>query len=139
MGHESFDRQEPLKTSSDRVFGLVFAVFFLIVCMYPLLKGGSMRWWAAGLSAAFLIAAMTVPRALAPLNRLWMRFGLVMHRIVNPILLGIMFFLVVTPIGLIMRALGKDPLRLRQDTGVETYWIPREPPGPPPDSLERQF
>jgi Saxitoxin biosynthesis operon protein SxtJ len=139
MSHESFDRVAPVKTSSDRVFGLVFAGFFAIVALLPLFSGRSPRLWSIGVGGVFLVAALVVPKALAPLNRLWMRFGLLLHRIVNPVVLSIMFFVVVTPIGLLMRALGKDPLRLRLDREARTYWIPRDPPGPAPDSLHHQF
>jgi hypothetical protein len=89
--------------------------------------------------AAFLAAALLRPAVLAPLNRVWTRFGLLLHRIVSPVVLGIMFFVVITPMGLIMRALGKDPLRLRLEREARSYWIERRPPGPPPDTLNNQF
>ena len=91
------------------------------------------------MSAAFLAAALVWPGVLAPLNRLWTRFGLLLHRLVSPLVLGVMFFLVITPMGLVMRALGKDPLRLQRDRAARTYWIDRQPPGPAPDSLNNQF
>jgi hypothetical protein len=83
--------------------------------------------------------ALLWPAVLAPLNRIWTRFGLLLHRIVSPVVLGVMFFGVVTPMGLVMRALGKDPLRLRFDPAARTYWIERRPPGPAPDTLNNQF
>jgi len=89
--------------------------------------------------AAFLVVAWLRPAVLAPLNRAWTRFGLLLHRIVSPIVLGVMFFVVITPMGLVMRALGKDPLRLRYDREARTYWIDRRPPGPAPDTLNNQF
>jgi hypothetical protein len=85
------------------------------------------------------MVAWLSPAALAPLNRVWTRFGLLLHRIVSPVVLGVMFFVVVTPMGLIMRALGKDPLRLRFDRDARSYWIDRRPPGPAPDTLNNQF
>jgi hypothetical protein len=139
MGHESFDRDQVVRGSSDRSFGFVFAVVFLVIALFPLMFGGGVRLWSLGVAVVFAVVALAAPRILAPLNRLWLRFGLLLHRIVSPIVLGIMFFLVITPIGLLMRALGKDPLRLRFDRGASTYWIPREPPGPPPDSFTDQF
>jgi hypothetical protein len=139
MGHESFHREEAVHGSSDRAFGLVFAAVFLAIAVVPWLFGGRFHAWSLGVAAAFGALALAAPRILAPLNRLWLRFGLLLHRIVSPVVLGIMFFLVVTPIGLLMRALGKDPLRLRFDRAASTYWIPREPPGPPPDSFTDQF
>jgi hypothetical protein len=85
-----------------------------------------LQWW--GIS----------PAALAPLNRMD-AFRLLLHRIVSPLVLGVMFFGVVTPMGLVMRALGKDPLRLRFDRDARSYWIDRRPPGPAPDTLNNQF
>lgn len=76
---------------------------------------------------------------LAPLNRLWFRFGLLLQRIAHPVVLAIIYFAVVTPTGLVLRALGKDPLRLRRDPDAATYWIRRDPPGPEPESMTRQF
>lgn len=139
MTHESFDRGEPVGRSSNRVFGFVFATFFLIVGLFPLLGGGGVRVWSAGVSAAFLLLALVVPKALGPLNALWMRFGQLLHHVVNPIVLGILFYFVVTPTGLVMRLLGKDLLRLRFDRSAKSYWIERRPPGPRPDSLNHQF
>ena len=139
MGHESFGRDEPVQTSSNRAFGLVFAAVFLIVGVWPWAFGGQIRLWSIAVGAAFLAAAWFWSAALAPLNRVWTRFGLLLHRIVSPIVLGVMFFLVVTPTGLLMRALGKDPLRLRFDRDARSYWIDRRPPGPAPDTLNNQF
>ena len=102
-------------------------------------RGGSPRWWALGIAAVFLLAALVIPKTLAALNRAWMRFGLLLHKIVNPVIMGLVFFLTVTPTALIMRALGKDPLRRRLDKEATTYWIDRDPPGPDPDSMPRQF
>jgi hypothetical protein len=76
---------------------------------------------------------------LRPFNRLWFRFGLLLSRVVNPLVMGLLFYFTVTPIGLIMRALGKDPLRLRFDRGARTYWIDRQPPGPEPETMRQQF
>ena len=80
-----------------------------------------------------------MPRVLAPLNRLWTRFGILLAKIVNPVVMAGVFFIAVTPIGLLMRLAGKDLLRLRYDSTAETYWIMRTPPGPPPDTMKNQF
>ena len=90
-------------------------------------------------SLVFLVAALAIPSVLAPLNRLWLTIGLLLHRLVSPVVLGIIFFGVVTPTGLVMRALGKDPLRLKLEPRATTYWIDRQPRGPSPDSLRDQF
>lgn len=139
MGHESLQREQRIEGSSNRGFGVVFAVVFAIIALFPLLFGGALRWWSAGVAMVFLALAFVAPAALAPLNRAWMRFGLLLHKIVSPIVLGFMFYMVVTPIGLLMRATGKDPLRLRLDRNARTYWIDRTPPGPKPESLRDQF
>src|SRR5262245_23347122 len=139
MGHESFHREANVKGSSDRSFGLVFAAFFAIVAALPLLFGAPLRWWALAVAGLFLLLALVAPAALAPLNRLWTKFGLLLHRVMSPVVLGVMFFLVITPIGLLMRLLGKDLLRLKFDRAAGSYWISREPPGPPPESLKDQF
>jgi hypothetical protein len=139
MGHESLDRKEPVAGSSNRAFGLVFAAVFLIIGLWPWAFGGQVRVWSLLVSAAFLVAAWVWPAVLAPLNRLWTRFGLLLHRIVSPVVLGVMFFVVITPTGLLMRALGKDPLRLQLEREARSYWIERQPPGPLPDTLNNQF
>ena len=82
---------------------------------------------------------MLLPRALGPLHWLWQRLGLLLHKVTNPILLGLIFFGAVVPTGLVMRALGKRPLRLTFDPAAKSYWILREPPGPSPDSMKKQF
>jgi hypothetical protein len=139
LSHESFDRSTPVQGSSNRALGVVFAAVFAIIGAFPVLFGGAPRWWSLAVAAVFALIAFLAPALLGPLNRLWTRFGLLLHRIVSPLVLGFMFFLVVTPIALLMRALGKDPLRLRFEAGARSYWIERTPPGPPPQSLPDQF
>jgi hypothetical protein len=139
MSHESFSRDDEVRGSSNRSFGFVFAIVFGIVGLLPLLSGGATRDWALVVAAVFAVTALALPAVLAPLNRIWLKLGLLLHRVVNPIMLGIMFFVVITPTGLIMRALGKDPLRLRFEGQADSYWIPRTPPGPPAGSLRDQF
>ncbi|MGB0574752.1 MAG: SxtJ family membrane protein [Alphaproteobacteria bacterium] len=137
--HESFDRNESVEGSSNRAFGIVFTVVFAIIGLWPLPWGDSPHWWALVIAAVFLLTALIIPKSLAPLNRAWMRFGLLLHKVVNPLIMGLVFFLTVTPTALIMRALGKDPLKRRLDKDATTYWIDRTPPGPDPDSMPRQF
>jgi hypothetical protein len=139
MSHEDLTREDEVEGSSDRSFGVVFAVVFLIIALFPLLHAGAVRWWSVGVSAAFAVVAFTVPSILAVPNRLWMKFGLLLAKIVSPIALGILFYLVFTPIGLLMRLSGKDPMRLKADPNAKSYWIDREPPGPPPQSMTNQF
>ena len=135
--HEDLSRHEAPRASSDRSFGLVFAAVFAIVAGWPLLGGEGPRLWALAVAGVFLALALAAPRLLGPLNRLWTRFGLLLSRAMNPLVLGLLFFAVVTPMGLVMRALGKDPLRRRFERQAASYWIERRPPGPAP--MSRQF
>ena len=128
-----------IKGSTDRTFGLVFTVVFAIIAIYPLLADGALRIWSLVTAGMFLLLALASPSVLAPANRLWMKFGELLHRIVSPIALGIVFYVAVLPTGLLLRLFGKDPLRLRLDPTAESYWIKREPPGPAADSLNNQF
>lgn len=139
MGHERYDRRQDVHGSSNRSFGLVFAAVFAAIGLLPLIHGGAVRIWALLVAAVFLAAALVFPSALGPLNRLWLKFGLLLHKIVSPVVLGIMFFLVITPIGLFLRARGKDPLRLKPNRQSKSYWIERVPPGPAPESIKDQF
>jgi hypothetical protein len=131
--------QETVKQSSNRTFGLVFAVFFALVAILPLLRGHEVRRWALPVSALFLLAALAAPKILTPLNRAWTALGTLLHAVVNPLVLGVLFYLVFTPFGWVLRRRGKDFLRLRPAPGAPTYWIARQPPGPPPASMSRQF
>lgn len=139
MSHEDLSREDEVEGSSDRAFGFVFAAVFLIIAAFPLLHAGAPRWWSVGVAAAFGLVAIVKPVLLAGANKLWMKFGLLLAKIVSPIALGILFYIVFMPIGLLMRVSGKDPLRLKFDPAAKSYWIPREPPGPPPTSMTNQF
>jgi hypothetical protein len=111
----------------------------MILALLPLLGAHGVRVWALGPAGVFALLALAVPRVLAPANRAWMKFGLLLHAVVSPIALSILFFGVVTPTGLLLRLMGKDLLRLRTDTSAKSYWIERIPPGPDADSLKNQF
>ena len=137
--HEDFDRKDETTVHSERSFGIVFAVLFLIIGLWPLIGWHAPRYWALAVSAAFGGLALTLPVLLRPLNLLWFRFGLVLHRVMSVVILTLLFFVTVTPIGLIYRLLGKDPLRLKLDRARASYWVAREPPGPPPASMANQF
>lgn len=137
--HEDLTRKTEPPMGSDRSFGLVFAVVFALVGLAPLRHGAEPRLWALALAVTFLVAALAAPGMLRPLNRLWFRFGLLLHHVVTPVVMGLLFFVVVTPVGLLMRATGKDPLRLRRDSAAASYWIERQPPGPAPASMRQQF
>jgi predicted membrane metal-binding protein len=139
--HEDFTRKETVQGSSDRSFGYVMAAFFALVALFPLLHGplSSIRWWALVVAAAFLALALLWTAPLRPLNRAWLKLGLLLSKIVSPIVMMLLFYATVTPVGVLMRWTGKDPLRLRRNAAAASYWIPREPPGPAPDSMKQQF
>ena len=139
MDHENLNRKIGTQGSSDRSFGLVFSAFFLIIAVLPLFDGGRMRLWASIVSGLFLAASFVAPGILSPLNRLWTRFGLLLHKIVGPVVLGVMFYAMVTPMGILRRLFGNDPMRLRLEPALKSYWIKREPPGPKPESMTDQF
>ncbi|MBM3650214.1 MAG: hypothetical protein FJX11_20750 [Alphaproteobacteria bacterium] len=137
--HEDFSREEEVKAGTDRGFGLVFAGVFGIVTAISLWRSGTTWHWSLPVAVAFLAIALIYPRILAPLNRLWLKFGLLLYKVMNPLILGLLFFVTIMPIGLVMRAFGKDFLRLRRDPNAKSYWIDRQPPGPPPQSMRNQF
>lgn len=128
-----------IKTSSDRSFGLVFTTVFGIIGLIPLWHGQPLLWWSLILASLFLILSLIQPKILHPLNQVWTRFGLLLHKIVSPVVMSVLFFLTVVPIGLLMRLFGKDPLKLRFDPQAKSYWIIREQPGPTPESMNYQF
>src|SRR5262245_37465972 len=136
--HESFSREEPVVGSSDRSFGIVMTAAFLVMSLLNWWHGGHSWRWTGGTTVIFLITTLIYPTALRPLSRLWLKFGLLVHRVVNPILMAFVFFGTVLPTGLVMRTLGKDPLRLRRQPDADTYWIERRPPGPAAESMEAE-
>jgi hypothetical protein len=137
--HENLRREHPVPIGSDRSFGIVFAVVFLLIALWPLTSWHAPRWWALVVSGLFAAVAFTVPALLRPLNYVWFRFGLVLHRVMSSVILAMLFFVTVTPIAFIYRLRGSDPLRLKFDPESQSYWIAREPPGPPPDTMTKQF
>lgn len=124
---------------SDRSFGLVFAAVFVVIGCWPLIKSGPLRLWALVVAAILLGLALAAPRLLAPLNRLWTQFGLLLGRIVSPIVLFLVYSVAVVPTGLLMRLVGKDPMRRKFDPGAGSYWVSRVPVGKPDRTMTRQF
>ena len=115
-----------LKIPTNRNFGLVFFVFFLIISFWPLINDGQLRIWSLIISIIFLLLGLTNSKVFTPLNKLWSKFGILLGRFVSPIIMGIVFFLVVTPTGFIMRAMGKNLLGLKKDNNKNTYWIKKK-------------
>jgi len=113
---------DEIKISSNRSFGIVFFIFFLIVSLYPLFNNESLRIWSLIISLTFLILSLINSKILTPLNKIWNKIGIILGQIVSPFIMGIIFFLVITPTGLIMRFLKKDLLNLKFNKN-KTYWI----------------
>jgi hypothetical protein len=133
------DRGGDAYRSSERGFGLTFAAIGVAVGLAKLWSGQSIGWvWLAG-AAALAALALACPWILAPFNRLWGRLAVLLQRVVTPVVMLVVFVATVVPTGLIMRALGKDPLRLKPDPAAATYWIDREPSGPAPGTMKNQF
>ena len=118
---------DEIKISSNRSFGIVFFIVFLLIALYPLLKSNDLRIWSLIISFVFLTLGLINSKILTPLNRLWFKFGLLLGKFISPLIMGIIFFVVVTPIGIIMRLLKKDLLNLKYNK-KETYWIKKTGP-----------
>ena len=116
-----------VKIGSNRSFGIVFFVVFLLIGLYPLINADGIRIWSIIISLVFLILGLTNSKILNPLNKLWFKFGILLGKIISPLVMGIIFFLVVTPIGILMKLLKKDLLNLKFNN-KETYWIEKNEP-----------
>ena len=126
----------PIEKSTEKSFGVVFSIVFLIVSLYPLINSEGLRIWALVVSTIFFLLAFVAPKVLVLPNKLWFKFGILLGSIIAPIVMTLVYFVVVLPIGLIMRLLGKDLLRQKLDKNVKSYWIERsEPMG----SMKNQF
>tara|TARA_B110000027_G_C16072441_1_gene279723 strand:+ start:426 stop:824 length:399 start_codon:yes stop_codon:yes gene_type:complete len=116
-----------IKINSNRSFGIVFFIVFLFITLYPLTYSEEIRVWSAIISLIFLVLGLFNSKILTPLNKLWFKFGIFLGKIISPIIMGIIFFLVVTPIGLLMRLLGKDLINLKYNNN-KSYWIEKKGP-----------
>ena len=118
---------DDIKISSNRSFGIVFFVVFLLIALYPLINNHELRLWSLVVSLIFLILGLLNSKILAPLNKLWFKFGIFIGKIIAPLIMGIIFFLVVTPIGFLMRLFGQDVLNLKYNKN-KSYWIEKNGP-----------
>ena len=137
--HERFERKAAADPPSERSFAWVFTAFFAALALWPAWRGRPVRWWALGVAVLVFLAGMLRPSVLRIPNLIWFRFGSLLNRIISPVVTSLLFFLVFTPMALILRMAGKDLLRLRRDPEAASYWIERDPPGPPPESMVEQF
>jgi hypothetical protein len=139
--HEDFGRADEVKSSSERGFGLtVGGILLLIALVRAWLYGlGWVQYGLGGIGLALLALGLIAPGSLRGANRAWMKLGMLLSRLVNPIVLLLIYATTMVPIGLLMRATGRDPLRLRLDPKADSYWIARDPPGPAPETMINQF
>ena len=128
-----------VKVGSARSFAAVFCTVFALVGLAPLISGGSVRAWALGVSGVLLFFTFFFTSVLQPLNALWFRFGMLLSRIVNPVVMLLIYAVAIVPFGIAARIFGKDLLKLKKDPNAKSYWVERKPPGPAPESIEQQF
>ena len=120
-------RNTEIKIGSNKSFGIVFFIVFLLVALYPLINNGDLRIWSFIIAIIFLILGLINSKVLTPLNKLWFELGLLLGKVISPLIMGIIFFLVVTPTALIMRIIGKDLLNLKFNN-KKSYWIEKTGP-----------
>ena len=120
-------KKDDIKLPSNRSFGLVFCVVFLIIALYPLINNDDIRVWSLIICLLFILLGLLNSKILTPLNKAWFKFGLLLGRVISPIVMGIIFFFVVTPIGFLMRTIGKDLLNLKFNN-EKSYWIEKKGP-----------
>lgn len=130
---------ETVPLPSNRSFGTLFVIVFALLGTYSWWRGGEIYPWAFGLSMLTLLVTLAAPSWLAPANRAWMKLAELLNRIVSPVVLGVIFYGMFTPIAWAMRAAGRDALKRRYEPAARTYWIDRSPPGPDPAGLPNQF
>ena len=119
---------DEIKLGSNRSFGIVFFIVFVLIAIYPLINQGEVRIWSLIISFLFLFLGLLNSKILTPLNKLWFKFGILLGKIISPIIMGVIFFLVVTPIGFLMRLFGKDVLNLKLNNKKSSYWIEKVGP-----------
>ena len=127
--------EKKIKVSSNKSFGIVFSIFFLLVSVYLLLNNDPIYYWSLFVSFIFLVLGLMNSKILSPLNLLWFKFGILLGKIVSPVVMGIIFFLVVTPISIILKIFGKDVLNLKFNNN-KTYWIVKDGPK---SNMKKQF
>lgn len=137
--HEHFHEHTAAQIGSDQSFCFVFTGFFSLVGLFPLLRHGAIRPWALAVAGVFLLIGLVAPKSVHGLNVLWMKLAVLISKVTNPIVTGLLFFGVFTPIALFFRMTGRDPLRLKKDPAATSYWILRDPPGPDPSTMPNQY
>jgi Saxitoxin biosynthesis operon protein SxtJ len=140
--HEDYRRPETVKGSSDRGFGLTVGGILLLIAAVRVWRHagyGAIELVLGAVGLCLIVLALVRAQSLSGLNRAWTRLGLVLFKVVNPVVLALIYLITIVPIGLVLRACGHDPLRLKRDPSASTYWVKREPPGPAPETMINQF
>ena len=120
------NRHLEMQSGSEKSFGIVFSIVFFIIGLYPLVDGQGMRLWSVGIAIIFVIVSYSRPKVLSVPNRLWLRLGMILGAVVSPVVMALVYFLTVVPIGMFMKVLGKDLLRKKLDKNANSYWIKRD-------------
>jgi len=137
--HETIIRDDKIEPGSDRSFGLVVGGILLLLSIFQYFNGGTLYFWIGAPGVVLVVLGIVAPKLLHSLNVLWTKLGLMLGRIVTPVIMFLVYIISVVPIGLILRMTGKDLLRMRRGDDKTSYWINRNPPGPTPESLKDQF
>jgi hypothetical protein len=137
--HETYDRPQEIKKTSERTFGFVFTLVFVIVGLLPLISESDIRYWALAIAAGFCLMGILKPSLLRHPNRAWLKLGEGLHSVTTPCILLAAYILTFAPIGFLLRCLKKDIIQRGQNMERATYWVDREPPGPDPKSMIDQF
>lgn len=139
--HEQFGKRDDVKVPTERSFGLTFAIAFALLAAFTYWhRGATMAFYTVIIvSAIFAVVTFAAAHLLRPLNLIWLKFGLLLHKVINPVIMGLLFFGVFTPMGIVMRAIGVDLLRLKRKSSTESYWIIRRDESLPDSSMKNQF
>ena len=137
--HETVQSFRKIAAGSNRKFGITLGFVFGFLAFWPLVHHHAPRYWLLAIAALLLGAGVLFPERLTPLNRAWFKLGLALNALVGPLIMGVLFFGAVTPVGWILRKRGEDLLRLKLEPQTATYWTRREPEGPAPGTLKKQF
>ena len=137
--HENIIEKQDIQIGSNKSFGIVFAVVFFVIALWPLMDEGNFRVWALVTGIILFLISFIYPSIYKPFNYIWFKFGLLLGKIVTPIVMGFLYFFTITPTALIMRTLKKRPLDLEFDDSQDSYWKYRDPPGPSSESMKNQF
>jgi hypothetical protein len=137
--HEDLKREDRTAGPSDRNFGLTTGTMLALIAVWKSYSGSAWGLVCGGLGVTLIGCGLVRPKLLSPLNHIWLQFGLMLHRLTSPLVMAVLFYGTILPVGLLMRGFGKDPLRLRLNRAADSYWLPRTDVRPPSDAMRQQF